>query len=197
MRRRQGLTLLEVVISTIIITVLAAAMIPALNSYNSQKTVAAAAVILDSIARATVAFDRSAVARHPGAVIDLVDPIASTSSTSCNGSNGGTISTYGGQAGSWVGPYFNRSFNPTTGLDIGIGVVRNTMRRTSANNVMGTLNVFIDRISYADVMALNDLLDGYNEGATTSSAMGFLRWTYSSTGIVSAAYIVIGVDNSC
>jgi prepilin-type N-terminal cleavage/methylation domain-containing protein len=185
---RRGYTLLEVVVTAVILAVVGAAATSTLAAYKSQKTVASAAVTLDSLARAYGTFHRT-VARYPGNLQYLVQYTSGAFPTSCPGT------TFTPPLGGWKGPYFHQTFNTATGLDIGVGQVRNAVTRTPTTATRGTVQIFIDNISLQDAFALNDLLDG--PGETAVSSTGFFQWTMSSTSVVSAAFVVVGVTNIC
>jgi prepilin-type N-terminal cleavage/methylation domain-containing protein len=199
-RRAQpcGFTIAEVVVSIAILAVLAAVVIPNGTRYLYDSRLRADAALLDSINIARNDFFK-AIIKYPGRMSMLARQIHGNGfnagdSTSCNGTNGGTISWIGvADSSHWngglpptapahAGPYFGRPI-PSTGLQLSIGVAQDKLVRTSSNSVIGWQNIVIPAVSYADAIALDKIVDGDDlQGPNRTDTAGTLRWATTPSG---------------
>jgi prepilin-type N-terminal cleavage/methylation domain-containing protein len=196
--RRPGFTIAEMVVSVAILAIVAAVVIPNATRYIYQQRLTSDVALLDSIVAGRQDF-RNALNAYPGRMSHLATAITGNGfnlgdSTSCNGTNGGTITFYSaGNVSFWTGatpstppkhagPYFGRPI-PKTGLQLSIGVAQDNLVRLSGNNTVGFQNIIVPAVSYADAIAFDRIVDGFDlAGANRTDTAGTVRWSSTPSG---------------
>jgi prepilin-type N-terminal cleavage/methylation domain-containing protein len=169
--RRRGLTLIEVVVTVVIISILAAAVAPAIAGILDRERVNSASESIDALVEAISAM-RSDNQDWPAKLSHLSVPITVSDKNIC----GATYSS--GKVSQWAGPYISRTI-PTTGVPIGIGTARDSLVREVISGNDAYLKLQVDDVTAEDASELDKLYD--NDG----SAGGTIRWgSASGTGQV-------------
>ena len=185
------------VVSVAILAIVAAIVIPNATRYLYQRRLQADVALLDSIGYARLDM-RLATTAYPGRMSHLATAITGNGitgdSTSCNGTNGGTITFYGtGAVNFWTGfipstapahagPYFGRPI-PKTGLALNIGVAQDKLVRLSGNTTVGFQNIIVPAVSYADAIAFDRIVDGQDlPGPNRTDTAGTVRWSTTPSG---------------
>ncbi|MDQ6718264.1 MAG: type II secretion system GspH family protein [Gemmatimonadota bacterium] len=192
--QRPAFTIAEVVVSVSILAIMAALVVPNATRYLYHKRIQADADMLDSIAQAKLDF-RTAIDLYAGKLSQFGTVIAINDSTICNNIAPSTalVAFAASDTGQWsgnvtptspghAGPYLGFVI-PKTGLRLNIGTALNQMRRTTANNVAGYIQVVVPQVTYADARALNLIVDGNDlPGANRTDTSGSVRWVAGPAG---------------
>jgi type II secretory pathway pseudopilin PulG len=207
MRRQIGFTLLQVVALVAIVSILAAAALPSLNGYLTRKKAEATAQILVDLETGVKAMKTTAsLTLYPFRISHLGRPVTINDTTSCSGI-GPAIKTGGGaylytSNGSSSGngtpavnqqgnlPFFRRT-TAITGFPTPLGTVIDTIYRTSAQGVAGTLPLTIRAMSYEDAMELNLVVDaGDANNGDRSNSSGKVIWSAPVNELVDVKYLI-------
>lgn len=187
-RGRPAFTIVEMVASISILVIMAALVVPNVTQYVYQAHIQADADILDSIGLAKIAFTK-AIGLYPGKLSQLGTLITQNDSSVCNNKLPSTalsaftatdVGQWSGSsapgAGGHAGPYLGFPI-PVTGLRLNIGIAKNQMRRTTANNAAGFMQVVVPEVRYNDALALNLIVDGGGTpGPNRTDTSGTVRW---------------------
>ena len=165
-RRRAGLTLIEVVIAVLIVLVLTAALTPSLIGVLDRERVNDSKETLDALVSA-MSDMRKDNQDWPSKLSQLTVPITTSDMNICGNTYTAT------RVSNWAGPYLSRVV-PSTGLPIGIGIVRDTVVREIINGSDAYAKIQVDSVKAEDAIELDKLYD--NDG----SAAGTVRWGASS-----------------
>ncbi len=175
--RRAGFTLMEVAVATVLVAVLAAATIPALNEFMRGRETIATANTLSQLAAGISNF-KSAVLTggagtntYPRFISALSNPITTSQRNSCLAVfKAGAVNTWKSS-----GPFV--TFNvPPGGLSTPLGVVQDSMVRTPNSANVGTLAIRMT-VDSVDALRLDQVIDGGD-----GPAAGTLRMTFSGGG---------------
>jgi type II secretory pathway pseudopilin PulG len=182
MLNRPGLSLIEVAAAVAVIFLLAGAALPGIVAPRDRARVDGAVMELQRITDA-MSIMRSDNQDWPGRLSHLARPIVLDERNVCGDqSNQGTYRA--GKVNNWAGPYLDRMV-PVAGLDIGIGMVRDSVVRVplAGNNAYLVLEIL--GVSEEDAIELSRRVDG-NELAT----VGTVRWSAAdATGMVQVEYL--------
>jgi prepilin-type N-terminal cleavage/methylation domain-containing protein len=198
--RRPGFTLIEVLVTIVVIGVLAAAVIPAVTAQVTAGDASRVFSDLDNVRTGIENFD-IAVKGFPGDVGDLTFPIT-TADKDAKGFN--FLST---QTPLWAGPYIESALAPTvtagdapttgaaafnTGYAASIDnkfvgcMIGSATLCDSTDATADYVVIHIDNVTQSQSAAINDLIDGVGE-ANASSSGRFRCCTASSTGFFFAS----------
>lgn len=169
MKKRQirGFTLAEVLVTLSIIAIMAAVLLPALNSQIGKGDAGRVASDLTNIQTGAQAF-LSDVHRYPASLTHLTTQITTANTDLLGAAYPSTL------AAKWKGPYVQKdAISPS-----GIGTFTTNFGTTTGGNGVNYLSVSLTNVSQADFARIEDLLDEGNQ-SSTSSTSGLVR--YSST----------------
>lgn len=170
--RRAGFTLAEVLVTLAIIAVMAAVLLPALNSQLSKGDTGRLASDLTNIQTAAQAFV-SDVHRYPTSVTELTAAITSTS-TALDNAGGNSTTIPATLALKWKGPYLTKDVLGNTAG----GAISSTFTNVlNGTNAVYYLTVSVTGVSLSDFNAVDAILD---EGAT-GIATGSVRYNAGSS----------------
>jgi general secretion pathway protein G len=183
--RRRGFTLIEVLVTVVVIGVLAAVVIPAVTSQVGAGDSTRVLADLNSV-RTGIENFAITVRAFPGDMDDLANPI-----TTGDGTGSPVVNFTSGQVDAWSGPYIEKTVSSTnvtlffdafpTGLgasienrldfcDISYQTIAVVCRNVGANYVA----ILINHLTLAQDTVLNDLIDGVGESnAATSGRFRF------------------------
>lgn len=175
--RRVGFTLIEVAVATVLVALLAAATIPALNEFMRGREAISTANTLSQLAlgisnfKAAVMTAGAGTNTYPRFISALSNPITTSQHNSCSAAfNAGAVTTWASS-----GPFV--TFNvPPGGLSTPLGVVQDSMVRTPNSATAGTLAIRMT-IDSVDAVRLDQVVDG-GDGPNA----GTLRMTFSGSG---------------
>lgn len=190
---RGGFTLIEVLVTLILLAVLAAAVFPVVTQQAEQGDPVKAAQDLGSIRSGIEQFQLNVRPSFPGDLEDLVYRISDLSPANHDRSVNGTLYTTT-QLSKWDGPYIDAALaqdsvvapNAGIALETGFGgQVDNDLKcyngttnaiASSCASGRDFVSVQIDGLSDDQFESLNDLIDGENESNATSHDTGKLRF---------------------
>lgn len=174
--RRTGFTLIEVLVTVVVIGVLAAVVIPAVTSQVGAGDSTRVFADLNSI-RTGIENFAITVRAFPGDLDDLANPIA-TGDLDLSGTP-----YLDGQIAAWKGPYIEQPVASSTGSHIfnafqtGYGAFIDN-KLALCNPCSPPLPVYIlitlRNLSQTQALAINDLIDGFGE--TNASTIGRFRF---------------------
>lgn len=199
MLRRQGFSMLEMVVAMAIIVVLGAVMVPSSIQYLREREVMATAATLNQLADSAKSF-KTVITQYPGKLSHLGTKILTADLSSCSGiaPSPSSAVTYGAtNAAKWINPFWNVVI-PTQGFRLPIGTANDQMIRTSNNTTAGFLQIVIPDVPYDIALDLNAEMDGPNDPiASRSSTTGIIRYGVpSSQELVQLTYN-IAVAKTC
>lgn len=201
-KRRFGFTLVEVLVTTVVIGVLAAVVLPALAKQTSAADPARVASDLNNIKMGIELFANNLRPDYPGDLEDLVNEPGGTLSTTAGPSSvTDDLALDGGFYTNrvlWKGPYVAQTLpavfygNGSTPWKAGAaGAFENrllicnlaaaaacTTLPTTTVNSGAFVTVQLNNISTAEASTINDMLDGASE--TNSATSGMFRHTGAS-----------------
>ncbi len=154
MRQFGGFTLIEVVVTLMVLIILSAVVTPAIVTELDRMRISSARTDLDAFVTGITDF-RKDVRAYPKQLSQLATAIVSGDEDSCGDSYSAA------ERNRWAGPYVRRVI-PGTGVPIGIGTARNQLTRVGGTNAL--LFVAVDSVAEEDALALNALVDGDNSG---------------------------------
>lgn len=169
--KRRGFTLAEVLVTLSIIAIMAAVLLPALNSQIGKGDAGRVASDLTNIQTGAQAF-LSDVHRYPSSLAHLTTAITSANTDILG-------STYpNALASKWKGPYLQKDAISPSGL----GSIQTAFTTTTGANSINYLSVVLNNVSHADFQRIEDLLDeGIN--SSTSSTSGLVRYSSTSSNL--------------
>ena len=195
--RRTGFTLIEVLVTVVVIGVLAAVVIPAVTAQVTAGDSSRVVSDLNNLRTGIENFD-IAVRQFPGDVDDLVNKPGTSQSTSGQLVDRDIYGSLYTGASSWAGPYIEAALPSSatsstasvsaTAFSTGYSATINnkflgcTMTDTSAACATASpdyIAVQIDNLTVAQAGSLNDVIDG--TGETNSSTAGKFRVFTSGT----------------
>jgi type II secretory pathway pseudopilin PulG len=175
-RRRTGLTLIEVIVTVLILVMLAAALAPSLIGVLDRERVDAAKETLDGLTAAMTEM-RNDNQDWPSRLSHLTTPITTSDKNICQANYSS------GKVGNWAGPYLSRVIQ-TTGFPISIGIVRDSIVREIISGNDAYAKIQVDSVKQEDASDLDKSYD--NDG----SAAGTVRWgSASATGQVTLFFL--------
>jgi type II secretory pathway pseudopilin PulG len=175
-RRRSGLTLVEVVVAVLIIVLLTAALTPSLIGVLDRERVDEAKETLDGLVAGMTEM-RNDNQDWPSRLSHLTTPITTSDRNIC----GANYSA--GKVSNWAGPYLSRVI-PTTGFPIAIGIARDSLVREIIGGTDAYAKIQVDSVKAEDASDLDKVYD--NDG----SAAGTVRWgSASATGQVTLFFL--------
>lgn len=166
---KRGFTLAEVLVTLSIIAIMAAVLLPALNSQIAKGDAGRVASDLTNIQTGAQAF-LSDVHRYPGGLTHLTTSITGSMTDILGQSYPGALAT------KWKGPYVQKeAVSPSA-----VGNFQNNFTSVTGANGAAYLTVTLLNVVATDFARIEDLLD---EGAssTVSSTTGLVRWVASGT----------------
>lgn len=166
---KRGFTLAEVLVTLSIIAIMAAVLLPALNSQISKGDAGRVASDLTNIQTGAQAF-LSDVHRYPASLAHLTNTITSSQTDLLGQQYPSTL------ASKWKGPYVQKDAVSATG----VGNIVSAFTSVAGGNLVNYLTVTVQNVSATDFARIEDLLD---EGAssTASATSGLVRWVQSGT----------------
>lgn len=170
---RRGFTLAEVLVTLAIIAIMAAVLLPALNSQISKGEVGRLASDLTNIQTAAQAF-LSDVHRYPQTTAELT-----TTATGGLDINGVAIPST--LTAKWKGPYLSRDVLASTGSGGTISTTFATVTPSGGSVAFLTINV--TNIASSDWANIEAILDEGTTGATSST--GVIRYATANSGTLS------------
>ncbi|MBA2686960.1 MAG: prepilin-type N-terminal cleavage/methylation domain-containing protein [Gemmatimonadaceae bacterium] len=166
---RRGFTLAEVLVTLAIIAIMAAVLLPALNSQIGKGDAGRVASDLTNIQTGAQAF-LSDVHRYPKSLTDLTTAITASNSDLLGNTYPSTL------AAKWKGPYVQKdAVSPS-----GIGTFVTNFLQVTGSNAIPYLSVQLTGVSPQDYARIEDLLDEGNL-SSTSSTSGLIRFNSAST----------------
>ena len=210
MKRHSGFTLIEVVVASAILVILAAITIPqvldALDKKQIEDTVDMLYELRYSISNSQGTGFMNVVrtggsvtnsSTAPGKLTHLTEPIVAASSTNFHNSCGpGATATWSYNATAattWTlgGPFLDRTVSFTNGLRLPIGQMQNTLSRTAnPNTTPAYLQLTIINVDPEMADALDVRID-----VVAGTTAGAIR--YTTTSGVSTVNFLIPVPNRC
>lgn len=161
--RRSGFTLAEVLVTLAIIAVMAAVLLPALNSQLSKGDTGRLASDFTNIQTGAQAFV-SDVHRYPATVSQLTTALSGTPTDLL------TVAIPATLVAKWKGPYINRDVGNTAG-----GAISTSFASVAGGNGVNYLTVTVTGISLTDFTNIEAILDEGVAGAASST--GSIRYT--------------------
>ncbi|MGQ0813176.1 MAG: prepilin-type N-terminal cleavage/methylation domain-containing protein [Gemmatimonadota bacterium] len=177
-RPRAGLTLVEVIVVIVVSVILAAAIVPSLIGALDRERVQASVDAMQGVTDAMSEL-RQDNQDWPGRISHLSAPITTSMTNVC----GNTYTT--GRVTNWAGPYLDRVV-PSTGVPIGIGVLKDTTYRSFVTGNDGLLTMEILNVTLEDARGLNTTVDG--DGDVAGQTIGTVRWSAPVNGMVTTYY---------
>jgi prepilin-type N-terminal cleavage/methylation domain-containing protein len=162
---KRGFTLAEVLVTLAIIAVMAAVLLPALNSQLSKGDTGRLASDLTNIQTAAQAFV-SDVHRFPASTAELTTAITSGSADLL------TVTIPATLVAKWKGPYLAKDAVANTAG----GVISPTFTSVAGANSVNYLTVSVTGISVSDFADIENILDE-GTSSSTSSSLGNIRYT--------------------
>lgn len=167
LKARRGFTLAEVLVTLAIIAIMAAVLLPALNSQISKGDVGRLASDLTNIQTAAQAFI-SDVHRYPATMTQLTSAVGTTDI------NNATIPT--ALQAKWKGPYVSRDVIANTGA----GGTFSSAFSITTSSTLSYLTVSVTNIAPSDFANIEATLDE-GTAASTSSTAGVVRYNTASS----------------
>jgi prepilin-type N-terminal cleavage/methylation domain-containing protein len=196
--RRQGFTLIEVVVALVVVLVLAAVALPSVDGYLQQKRIDATITQLNTIAAGITAFNANSGVNNtnPGRLSELSSQIIASNAaynTGTDDSCGGTFTN--GEASNWAdsGPFVNFLIDRNTGMLTPIGIARDSLTRIPNSANAGVLVVnFINSVALEDATLMDAAID-----ASDGFAAGAIRWNLPAVDGVVSMFYRFPVNNEC
>jgi prepilin-type N-terminal cleavage/methylation domain-containing protein len=164
---RKGFTLAEVLVTLSIIAIMAAVLLPALNSQIGKGDAGRVASDLTNLQTGAQAF-LSDVHRYPSSVTHLTTQITGSQTDRLGAQYPSTL------VAKWKGPYVQKDIIAPSG----VGTISSSFTSVAGGNGVNYLTITLSNVSPADFAKIEDILDEGNS-SSTSSTTGLVR--YSST----------------
>jgi type IV pilus assembly protein PilE len=178
--KRRGFTLAEVLVTLSIIAIMAAVLLPALNSQIGKGDAGRVASDLTNIQTGAQAF-LSDVHRYPASLSHLTTLITTSQTDLLGNTYPSTL------VAKWKGPYVQKDvISPS-----GIGTFSSNFTTATGGNSISYLTVQLTNVSVQDFGRIEDLLDEGNS-SSTSSTSGLVR--YSSTANGTLSYLALPIQ---
>lgn len=165
--RRAGFTLAEVLVTLAIIAVMAAVLLPALNSQLSKGDTGRLASDFTNIQTGVQAFV-SDVHRYPATVAQLTTALSGTPNDLLGVSIPATL------VAKWKGPYITRDVGNTAG-----GAISTAFTSVAGGNGVNYLTVSVTGITSGDFANIEAILDEGVSGVSTTT--GSIRYNAGSS----------------
>ncbi len=179
MRRRPGLTLIEIVVVIAVLLILAVAVTPSMITNLNRDRVSTAVETFQDLTEAMSEM-RKDNQDWPGKLSHLARPITTSDRNVCG------VTYASGKVSNWGGPYLDRSV-PSTGLPLSIGVAKDTLYRSALSGQDGLLTMEVPSVSQEDALAVNASVD--NDGDVAGRTTGTVQWsTTDAEGLVTLFY---------
>jgi prepilin-type N-terminal cleavage/methylation domain-containing protein len=206
--RNAGFTLIEVLVTVVVIGVLAAVVIPAVTAQVTAGDSARVIADLNNLRTGIENFD-IAVRQFPGDVDDLVNRPGQAVTSTLSDADADIAGNLYASVTSWNGPYSEASLpltatsstsansNPsplTPAFKTGYAATINNafvgcQIEAAATCTTGTsadyVSILVNTLTSAQLFSLNDLIDGVGEA--TSGTAGKFRYSGTATGVYFAA----------
>ena len=203
-RRRSGFTLIEVVVASAIMVILAAVTIPEVMDALDKKRIedtygilldlhygfvnSAQTGFMNIVKTGASATNTSPV---PGRLTELSEPIVSNDAVNYPNSCAGTFNTTATNSWTLGGPFITRVASVANGLALPIGQLQNTLVRSAP---LGTtpawIEMQINNVDLNDAQALDLRVDGV-AGASTGTIQ------YTTVGSITTVFYFIPIPNRC
>lgn len=197
--RRSGFSLIEVVVASILVVVLAAIVLPNVIDYMNNKRAETTAQVLIDLGNAItdpangdgfyqLVKSAAAVNTYPGQISELVNPLVTT--TADRNSCGGTFNTTAVASWTASGPFFGTMIATIGGLTTPAGVIQDSMSRNppatnTTTTAPGVLEIRLLAIDSSDAQYLDRIIDR-SDGGT----LGQLRYTNLGGGLTDVKFLV-------
>jgi len=199
-KARTGLTILEVLVSLVILAVIGAAVLSTTNPEreSDQARVQAVAEKLEDLREAIAGYEatgtatsfRQTIGALPSRLSQLTTPISTTETNSCGQAYTGNVA--GTQVAIWLlrGPYYTFEMK-AAGTPLGQGftpqdlLIKTPVGVPPAGNQAGTLTIRFPSVAIDDANALELIVDG-----TVNTAAGHVRFTPAGTAPVQVDYLM-------
>jgi prepilin-type N-terminal cleavage/methylation domain-containing protein len=196
---RSGFSLIEVIVASLIVVVLAAIVLPNVVDYmNNKRAVDTAQLLVDLGSAVTdpsngdgfyqLVQRGGGVDTYPGQLSELVNPITTT--TADRNSCGGTFNTTA--VASWTanGPFLGTMIATTGGLMSPIGLIQDSISRNppatnTTTTAAGVLEIRMLAVDLSDAQYVDRVIDR-GDGPTK----GQLRYTDLGTGFADVKFLV-------
>ena len=196
--QRKGFTLVEILVTTVVIAVLAAIVIPAMAKQVTAGDPARMASDLNNLKTGIEVFGNNVRPRFPRDIDDLVNPIDATADIGIDGASYTTV-----QVENWKGPYVEWSISdPVTAASAaatafrtanGYPVVNGFSLCDGSTSFLGCyptltnpyVSIRLSAVASADFLRLNSVIDG-NE--TYPSSTGLVRFDGTNIYYLSTPY---------
>jgi len=192
--RRKGFTLVEILVTTVVIAVLAAIVIPAMARQVTAGDPARMVSDLNTVKTGIEVFSNNVRPKFPRDVDDLVNPIDAVTDIGVDGTS--YTATH---VGNWKGPYVEWSISDATiaastgatafrtangyavlnGFDLCDG--SQTFGGCSLSTGNRYVTIRMANVALSDFTRLNDVIDGTE---TVASSTGLVRYDGTTTGNV-------------
>jgi prepilin-type N-terminal cleavage/methylation domain-containing protein len=199
--RRNGFSLMEVIVASVLVVVLAAVVLPNVIDYMNNKRAATTAQMLTDLGSAITDpanndgfFQRvtsaAGVNTYPGQISELANPLVTTTlnRNSCGGTFNATAVTSWNSSGPFIATMITSGSG--NGLMSPVGLIADSMSRTPAatnttTTAAGVLEIRLTGIDLADAQYLDRIIDR-TDGATK----GQLRYVDLGTGLADVKFLV-------
>jgi prepilin-type N-terminal cleavage/methylation domain-containing protein len=167
-KRRQGFTLVEVLVILAILALLVGVLVPTITNQVRKGDVQSVSSDLGNIRTGMEAF-LSDVHRFPAFISHMSSPITVTDKDI-------NIATYtSGLVSKWKGPYISKDTLPGGGFPTGFGgVIRDTLKVTAYGNGTNYVGIIVTGIAAADFRELDAQIDG---DTVLGQTKGLLRFS--------------------
>jgi prepilin-type N-terminal cleavage/methylation domain-containing protein len=201
---RSGFTLIEVVVASVIMVVLAAITIPQVMDALDKKRIEDTKDVLVELHYGFVNSNQTGfmnivrtgasatnTSPVPGKLTELSEPIISNNAALYPNSCGGTFNLTASTTWTLGGPFVDRVVSATDGLALPIGQLQNNLIRTAVpNTTPAWIEMRINNVDPDDAAALDLRIDG-----VANATAGTIQ--YTTTGGVSTVNYLIPVPNRC
>lgn len=167
--KKHGFTLAEVLVTLSIIAIMAAVLLPALNSQIGKGDAGRVASDLTNIQTGAQAF-LSDVHRYPAALTHLTTVINTGQNDLLSQAYPSTL------VAKWKGPYVQKDvISPS-----GIGNFAANFTTTAGGNGVNYFSIQMTNVAQSDFVRIEDILDEGNL-SSTSSTSGLIRWSSTNS----------------
>jgi prepilin-type N-terminal cleavage/methylation domain-containing protein len=198
--RNGAFTLMEVVVSLVVVLILAAVAVPSLAGYLDQKNVETTATQLATVRDALYNTSASNVAfwQRVTKGASRLSQLSTVINTGAFPALGAGNSCHGNFVAADVnrwnnfGPFVNFPISAATGLVTPIGIAVDTLTRIPFSATAGSTRInFLNSVDLSNAVLLDGVVDGGD-----GSAAGVVQWLAPVNGIVTMYYFV-AISNLC